>query len=452
MGFPETFMWGASTAAYQIEGAAYDDGKAASTWDVYSHQPGIIYEGNTADVGCDHYYRYREDVDLMKQIGLKAYRFSFSWARVMPSATGAPNEKGLEFYDRLIDALLENGIEPCPTLFHGDPPYCLHLQGGWLNRSISDHFAEYASVVARRFSDRVKYWFTFNEPQYLIHFGYHVGGGAPSLQHHFSEVLAMSHTVLLAHGKSVQALRASTKQPARIGLVLVGNIFVPATETPADISATSTAMFATTAKTVDTTSWWSEPIYNGRYPDDGVALFGNDMIEYDPADMKTICQPLDFCALNVYSIKNIIRAGENGEPEMVARPLGHPVNASGWDICPEVLYWGTRFFYERYRLPIFITENGMTNVDFIHDDGKVHDPQRIQFTTWYLQNLKRAIEKDSIPVIGYLHWSLLDNFEWTSGFRPRFGLVYVDYPTQRRIPKDSALWYRSVIELNGENL
>lgn len=451
MSFPEGFIWGASTAAYQIEGAASEDGKGPSVWDMMCRRPGAIWNGQSGEVACDHYHRYREDVALWKEIGLRAYRFSISWPRVIPAGTGPVNEKGLAFYDRLVDELLAAGIEPFVTLFHWDYPLELYYRGGWLNPESPDWFAEYTRTVVERLSDRVKHWMTLNEPQCFVGLGHRDGVHAPGDKLPFREVLRIAHHALLAHGKAVEAIRAYAKAPARVGYAPVGVVKIPASEAPEDIEAARKAMFSITEPhNYWVNTWWMDPVILGRYPEDGLQAFARDLPEFDEADLETMCQPLDFFGVNIYR-GEVVRAGAEGAPEPVGLPVGYPMTHFYWPVTPEALRWGPRFFFERYRLPIVITENGMANADWIALDGQVHDPQRIDYTTRYLRELAKAMA-DGVEVRGYFHWSIMDNFEWAEGYRQRFGLIYVDYPTQQRILKDSAHWYREVIATNGASL
>ena len=442
--FGRDFLWGAASASYQVEGAAYEDGKGLSVWDVFCQKPEAVWEGHTGDVACDHYHRYLEDVSLMKEIGLKAYRLSIAWPRVMPAGTGTVNPKGVDFYGRLIDALLEANILPFVTLFHWDYPYDLFCRGGWLNPTSSDWFADYVSVIVDKFSDRVKHWFTLNEPSVFVELGHHYGNHAPGLKYSMKEILYISHNVLLAHGKSVMAIRSGSKSPCQVGFAPVGNAMIPASESPADIEAARQATFAIHSN--DHTwnnTWLSDPVFFKQYPEDGLRVYGANVPEIGPNDMDIIGQPLDFYAFNNYTA-GTIRAGEDGKPEYIPYLPGKPMTAMTWPVTPDGLYWVSKFFWERYQKPIYITENGMANVDWIHLDGHVHDPQRIDYTTRYLTALQRAVD-EGIPIKGYFHWSIMDNFEWAEGYKQRFGMIYVDYPTQRRVLKDSALWYRSVI-------
>lgn len=447
--FPETFTWGAAAAAYQIEGAADEDGRAPSIWDMMCRQTGRVRGDASGAVACDHYHRYREDVALMKELGIKAYRLSVAWPRVIPDGDGAVNEKGLAFYDRLVDELLAAGIQPWVTLYHWDLPYALHCKGGWLNAQIPEWFARYTQVIVDKLSDRVRHWITINEPQCFVGHGYQTGIHAPGDKLGLCEVLRAGHHVLLAHGRSVQVIRERARTAPIVGWAPVGNINYPATDNPADIEAARAKMMAVETKNTWSNTWWNDPVFFGHYPEDGLRLFGEDAPQVAPGDMETIQQPVDFFGCNIYG-GGAIRAGENG-PESVPAWQGFPTNAFQWTITPRSLYWGPRFFYERYKKPVCITENGMSNCDWVSADGGVHDPQRIDYLHRYLSAMKQAIA-DGVDVSAYFVWSVLDNFEWAEGYAQRFGIVYVDYRTGQRIPKDSALWYRKVIESNGASL
>jgi beta-glucosidase len=446
--FPKNFVWGAAAASYQIEGAAFEDGKGLSVWDMVTRHPGKIYGGHTGDVACDHYHRYKEDVALMKQIGLQAYRLSVSWPRVMPDGVGAVNKKGLDFYDRLIDELLAAGIEPWVTLFHWDYPYELFCKGGWLNNDSSDWFVEYTNVVVNKLSDRVNKWMTINEPQCFIGIGHYGGDHAPLLGLWFNEVLRASHNVLLAHGKSVQAIRAIQPNSV-VGLASVGKVCVPASDDPADIEAARKATFAVNTKAVGTHTWWTDPVFKGEYPADGLELFAPHMPKVNDGDMEIIHQPLDFCGINMYG-GSPVKATEDGWKE-TSFPEGYPQTAFHWNVVPQAHYWGPKFLYERYGKPIIFTESGLSNIDWVAVDGKVHDPQRIDYLTRHLREFGRAMD-EGVEGGGFFTWSLMDNFEWAHGFKERFGLIHVDYQTLKRTLKDSAYWYGEVIKANGKNL
>ncbi len=446
MAFPKDFVWGAAAASYQIEGASRAGGKGPSVWDAFCAWPGRVWEGNTGDVSCDHYHRYREDVALMAELGLKAYRFSISWPRVMPDGDGRVNRKGLDFYDRLTDALLERGIQPWLTLFHWDYPLTLFRRGRWLSTDSPDWLAQYAQVIVDRLSDRVAHWMTLNEPQVFIDAGHRTGRHAPGLELALPDVLLAAHHTLLAHGKAVQVIRGRAKARPSVGAAVVGTVSYPASNRPPDIEAARKRMFSVSSRDVSGNTWFADPMLLGRYPEDGLALFGRDMPAVPPGDMETICQPLDFYGVNIYRGDAVRAVRDSFELELGTD--GPPLTTMDWRVTPEALYWGPRFLYERYKLPIVITENGMAGCDWVQLDGKVHDPARIDFLARYLGALRRAIG-DGVKVDGYFAWSIMDNFEWAQGYKQRFGLVYVDYATGRRIPKDSAFWYRDVIASNG---
>jgi beta-glucosidase len=450
MSFPEDFVWGAAAASYQIEGGAYDDGKGLSVWDMMCRQPGKIWEGNTGDVSCDHYHRYQEDARLMGEIGLKAYRLSICWPRVLPEGTGKVNDKGLAFYDRLIDALLENGVQPWVTLFHWDYPYDLYCRGGWLNRDSSDWFAEYTGVIVDKLSDRVSHWMTLNEPQVFIDAGHRTGRHAPGLQLGFRDVLTAAHNSLLAHSKSVQVIRARARKKPFVGAAPVGVTMIPDSKSPQDIETARRRMFSVLEKDCMNNTWFADPMVLGSYPKDGLKLFESELPEFPDGDMKIICQPLDFYGANIYR-GDIVRAAGDSGYELVTGSDGPALTTMEWRITPEALYWGPRFLFERYKLPVVITENGMANCDWIHTDGRVHDPQRIDFLTRYLREFGRAID-DGVDGRGYFIWTIMDNFEWAHGYKQRFGIIYVDFATGERTLKDSAYWYRDVIASNRKNL
>ena len=454
--FPSGFLWGASTSAYQIEGAAHDDGKDLSVWDEFARQPGAILDGQTGDVACDFYRRYTEDIARMRDIGLQAFRFSICWSRVIPQGTGDVNQKGLDFYSHLVDALLAAGIAPVVTLFHWDTPLALMQRGAWVARDMGSWFADYAALVARTLSDRVKYWLTINEPRSFIGGGYVTGQQAPGEKLPPNEYMRAAHITLIAHGRAVQAIRANAKKPVQIGSPCDVSPCLPEANSAADIAAAKEATFASPVEYFSPQFWWHEnawwldPVYTGNYPQDALTALGENAPELQSGDLETIHQPLDFLAANIYGGR-IVRAAPAGKSQLVAFPAGFPLTAMGWEVTPDAMYWATKWLYERYKLPIFITENGCSCRDWASLDGQVHDPNRIDFTTRYLQALARA-SSEGVPLQGYLHWSLLDNFEWQEGYTQRFGLIFVDYPTQHRILKDSAHWYASVIKSNGASL
>jgi beta-glucosidase len=449
--FPEHFVWGAAAASYQIEGAVSEDGKGPSIWDMFCQKPGAVWQGHSGAVACDHYHRYRDDVALMKQVGLEAYRLSLCWPRLLPEGTGTLNSRGVDFYSRLVDALLEVGITPWVTLFHWDYPLSLYHRGGWLNRDSADWFADYARVVAEALSDRVKHFFTLNEPQVYIGFGQMEGVHAPGEKLPTSQMLLAGHHTMLAHGKAVQALRASAKQPLLVGYAPVGLPRTPYTESAEDLKAAREATFSVVEKNSWNNSWWMDPVLRGEYPAQGLEFYGADVPKFPASDLAVMAQPLDFFGVNIYQSAPVRASTKAPGFERVEFATGYPSTAFNWPITPEALYWGPRFFYERYRKPIVITENGLSCRDWVSLDGKVHDAARIDFTRRYLRELHRA-HRDGVALGGYFHWSIMDNFEWAAGYRERFGLIHVDYETQVRTLKESAHWYRGVIESRGASL
>ena len=452
MNFPKNFTWGASTSAFQIEGAWKEDGKGLSVWDMLTEQPGRIFEGHTGRIACDHYHRYREDVGLMKEIGLKAYRFSVSWPRVLPEGTGSVNKKGLDFYDRLVDELLAQGIEPWLTIFHWDYPYDLFLRGGWLNSESPEWFAEYTKVLVDRLSDRVAHWITLNEPQCFIGLGHLSIGNehAPGLKLGMRESLLAAHHSLIAHGRSVQVIRANARKTPIIGWAPVGNAFYPDTDSPEDIEAARRATSTVYGDNFWNNRWFGDPPVLGQYPEQGLQAYGKHLPRFKSQDFEIIRQPLDFYGVNIY-YGTKVKADAEGNPIAVAQPAGFPHTHFAWKTTPEALYWAPKFLGELYKLPLVVTENGMSGHDWVSLDGRVHDPARIDFLNRYLLSLQKAA-RDGVDVRGYFQWSIMDNFEWAEGYKHRFGLIHVDYETQKRTLKDSAYWYREVIRSNGQNL
>lgn len=444
MAFPENFLWGAASAAYQVEGAAYEGGKGEGIWDALSS--GHVKNDDTGLVACDHYHRYKEDVALMKQLGLKAYRFSISWPRIMPRQ-GVISQEGLAFYKNLVQELCDAGIEPLVTLFHWNLPMWVYEQGGWHNEKTSDYFAEYVGVVADALSDKVSKWITLNETTCFIEMGYVTGEHAPFEKAAGANAVPGSAYIgrltlnaLLAHGKAVKVLRERAKLAPQIGIAFTASLFAPIEENPAGIQEAYQKTFPVHNAGLWSLNWWADPVFLGSAPS-GLAEYLTE------EDYKLIAQPLDFIGFNCYHTSNF-----HGSPaENPALYPGLPRTAMGWPITHNALYWAARFLTERYHAPLLITENGMANIDFVMRDGKVHDPQRIDYMAGYLAGLKRAVD-EGVPVLGYCYWSIMDNFEWAEGYDKRFGLVYVDYRTQERTLKDSAYWYAEVIRQNGDNL
>lgn len=449
MSFKNDFVWGGASASYQIEGGAYADDKGLSVWDTFCKQSGKILDGSSGDIACDHYHLYEKDVSLMKEIGYKAYRFSTSWPRIIPNGTGNVSEKGLDFYDRLVNCLLEAEITPYITLYHWDMPYALFQRGGWLNPDSPKWFADYAEQVVSRLGDRVKNFITFNEPQCFIGLSYVSTEHAPGLAFSVKDTLQMAHNTMLAHGQAVQVMRSS-RSDLQIGYAPTCSAHYPATESKEDIDAARMAFFDTTDNWSWDASLWSDPVMLGKYPEKFLKMYESFLPEIKADDLKCIHQPLDFYGQNIYNGREVKSDGSGGYIFTERKP-GFPVTAVKWPVTPKALYWGPKFLYERYQKPIYITENGLSCQDVVSLDGKVHDPQRIDFLARYLAEYKRAAA-DGVDLKGYFHWCVTDNFEWAKGYTDRFGMIYCDFDTQDRILKDSAYWYRNVIQSNGENI
>ena len=441
--FPQGFLWGSATASYQVEGAVNEDGRGPSIWDTFSHTEGKTNNGDTGDVADDHYHRYKEDVQLMKALGLKTYRFSVAWPRVFPQGAGAPNPKGLDFYNRLVDELLANNIQPYCTLFHWDLPQALEDKGGWQSRFTSEAFATYAGYVAQHLSDRVKHFMTLNEMRSFVDIGYRDGRHAPGLKLPPAGVNKVRHHAVLAHGLGVQAIRANAKSGTRVGLAENASATVPVIETPEHIAAAKKAYREANAG-------YLTAIMEGRYTDAYLAHAGADAPKFTDADMKAIGSPVDFVGLNVYN-PSYIRADDSPSGfAFIPAPASFPHMMSNWlHVGPEALYWSPKLAAEIWNIKeIYITENGASSADVLTPDGHVYDSDRVMFLRNYLTQLHRAVS-EGVPVRGYFCWSLMDNYEWADGYAYRFGLHYVDFATQKRTPKLSANFYREVIASNG---
>lgn len=441
------FIWGAATAAYQIEGAYNEDGRGMSVWDDFSHA-GRCDEKHTGDIACDHYHNFENDVKLMAELGINAYRFSISWTRILPDGIGRINQKGIDFYNNLIDCLIENNIEPYITLFHWDYPSKLEKIGGWKNPESSDWFCNFAEIVYKNFSDRVKHFITFNEPQCFLGLGYRFGDHAPGLKLPDSDTVPMAHNIMLAHGKAVKKLREIAPD-CKIGYAPTTTSTIPFTNSPEDIAAAKKELFDTSVDGWSwSASWWSDPIILGSYPEETQAF--KTLSKYLPEtykdDLKIISEPIDFYCQNIYCGRYSKSDGHGGY-ETVPNPLNTPHNSLNWCVIPEALYWGPKFLYERYKKPFYISENGMACHDTVSLDGKVHDPNRIDYIERYVTELLKA-KSEGNDIRGYFYWSFMDNFEWALGYSPRFGLVYTDYEKMKRIPKDSFYWYKDFIKKN----
>ena len=450
MGFGKDFLWGAASAAHQVEGAFDEDGKGLGIWDYFGQQTGYIKYNENANAACDHYHRYKEDVALMKKIGLKSYRFSISWPRVLPEGIGTVNEKGLQFYSDLVDELLAAGIEPLVTLYHWNLPMALYEKGGWKNPESPKWFEEYTGVVAERLGDRVKYWMTFNEYQMFAGLGLSIGAMAPFERNDLKTMMEISANIFRAHGKAVSVLRSRIKQQVNIGMAPTGNVWIPESK---DADAVEQARAKSFAVAEDMflfgNAWWGDTIYLGHFPEGSEEVFGDLLPQFSNEEWKEIAQPLDFYGFNAYegTVEYPLKEGSYNTYAY----QGSPKTTIGWSVTPEVLYYAPKFLYERYHKPILVAENGMAGMDWVALDGRVHDYHRIDFISRYLLELERAVD-EGIPVIGYQVWSIMDNFEWCHGYDIRFGLIHIDYQTQKRTLKDSAYWYGEVIETNGEKI
>jgi beta-glucosidase len=444
--FPENFLWGVATASYQIEGATREDGRGESTWDRFCATPGKVLNNDNGDVACDHYHRYREDVQLMRELGVNAYRFSIAWPRVLPNGRGQVNSAGLDFYDRLVDALLDTGIEPFVTLYHWDLPQALQDKvGGWGSRETAHAFAEYTDVVSRRLADRVHNWITLNEPYVNAFMGHESGAHAPGLK---DARLAwqVSHHLLLAHGLAVPVLRTNSSSQTRVGITLSLTPTYAATNSAED-------QLAAQFRDGKLNRWFLDPVFKGSYPSDVLTLLGDMTPKTEAGDAEIIAAPLDFLGVNNYS-RAIISQGPGRFPDGIkqVRPERAEFTAMDWEVYPEGLYDLLTRLHQEYSIPqYFITENGAAFNDTVSEDGHVHDPRRIHYLHDYLLQAQAAIAA-GVPLAGYFVWSLMDNFEWAQGYSKRFGIVYIDYPTQQRIIKDSGSWYPDTIAANGGNL
>lgn len=439
--FSPTFLWGAATAAYQIEGGAYEDGRGASIWDRFSHTPGMVDNGDTGDVACDHFHRYREDIALMTDLGLQAYRFSIGWPRLFPTGSGPLNSKGVDFYNRLIDAILEAGIQPVPTLYHWDLPQALEDQGGWPNIQTAERFADYADACFAAFGDRVGTWITLNEPWCIAHLGYVAGAHAPGKKDENLGFLA-GHTLMVGHGLAVQRYRQQYPH-GRIGITVSLSPAHPFTDTPADREAARRA-------NAHGNHWFLDPIYMGDYPKEMREAFGENLPRFTEEQRKAVQSPIDFIGANYY-FRGMIADDPSGRGLRTSWsvPTEGPATAMGWEVYPPGLTETLCDLDSRYGHPqLYVTENGAAFDDVVSPDGKVHDENRRQYLESHFRAAADAIGH-GVNLAGYFVWSLLDNFEWGFGYSKRFGIVRVDYTTQERTIKDSGHWYAGVIRRNS---
>ena len=452
--FPEGFLWGAATASYQIEGAANEDGRGASIWDTFSHTPGKVLHGDTGDTACDHYHRFEEDLDLMAEIGLKAYRFSVAWPRIQPDGSGPANEKGLDFYRRLVDGLRQRSIEPMLTLYHWDLPQALQERGGWTSRETSERFAEYGGIVYEALSDSVAYWITLNEPWVSAWMGHAYGTHAPGMKDP-SAALSATHHLLLGHALAMERMRSmgNPGDDNQLGATLNLHPALPGRDRDADREA---------ARRVDgqANRLYLDPLFRGSYPEDVFSHYrelGADLSFVNDGDLRKISAPIDFLGVNYY-FRHVVRdAPEEAHSEvpfsdLQVRPIvphAAEKTAMGWPVDPEGLTQMLVRIKEEYAdVPLYVTENGRAVHDYVDPEGGVDDEERISYLDAHFRAAREAMDRGA-DLRGYMVWSLLDNFEWAEGYSKRFGLVFVDYGTGRRVPKASARWYSEVIGRNG---
>ncbi|WP_434577399.1 GH1 family beta-glucosidase [Thermoanaerobacterium thermosaccharolyticum] len=436
--FDKDFLFGVATASYQVEGAYNEDGRSMSIWDTFCRQNGKVYKDHNGDVACDHYHLYKDDVKMMKDLGIEAYRFSIAWPRIFPEK-GHYNPKGIDFYKRLTDELLKNDIKPFVTIYHWDLPQWADDLGGWLNREVVDWFGEYASKLFNELGGYIKNWITLNEPWCSSFLSYFIGEHAPGHKD-LGEAVLVSHNLLLAHGKAVEIFRDINSSDSKIGITLNLNEVFPATDSPEDKAA---------ARIADgfQNRWFLDPIFKGEYPKDMLELFGKyaktDFIT--DGDLKRISQKLDFLGVNYYT-RAVVKKGNDGILNAEQTDVYNEKTEMGWEVYPESLYNILMRLKNEYTfdLPLYITENGAAYKDVVSEDGRVHDEKRIEFLKKHFKQAKRFID-DGGKLRGYFVWSLMDNFEWAHGYSKRFGIVYVDYETEKRILKDSALWYKNLI-------
>jgi len=426
--FPDSFLFGVATSSYQIEGAAQEDGRGPSIWDTFCAEPGRILDGTNGDVACDHYHLWPRDLDLIKSLGAGAYRFSIAWPRIQPTGKGAVNAAGLDFYERLVDGMLERGLQPYATLYHWDLPQALQDEGGWVSRDVAYRFADYARIVAGRLGDRVASYATLNEPWCSSLLSYQIGEHAPGLRDR-KKALAAAHHLMLGHGEAIRAMRGLVRE-ADLGIVLNLQPAYPASEQPEDVAA---ARFADGFFN----RWFLDPVLRGEYPADMWEAYGEDVPDVQEGDLARIAEAIDFMGVNYYT-RSVNSASGN------VRPPESSYTHMGWEVYPQGLTdLLVRLKADYPALPLYITENGAAYPDQLSGD-RVHDTDRVNYFQGHLGAVANAV-RQGVPVQGYFAWSLMDNFEWAHGYDKRFGLVYVDYATQKRTLKDSALWYQSLL-------
>ena len=449
--FPKDGMWGSATAAYQVEGAAKEDGRKPSVWDTFSQTAGRVSEGHTGDIACDHYHRFADDVKLMAELGIKHYRFSIAWPRIIPDGRGAVNEKGIDFYKRLVDTLHEHGIRPHATLFHWDSPQALEDRyGSWRSREMAKDFADYCGAVVTRLGDRITDWMTINEIFCFTYMGYGVGKTPPhapgTIVERKKDLQQTVHHALLAHGMGCQAIRAASPVPCKVALVTNCDTYVPVAETPENIAAARKAFLAE-----EHNGTVIVPALTGRYSPQTLEALGSEAPDIMEGDMEIIAQPLDLLGINLYTGSYVRAAGNSRGYEILPMPNGYPKMGMPWlNLLPESLYWVVRLVGEalgKKDLPLVITENGCATEDVLTAGGALFDLDRVLYLRSYLRQASRAIS-EGYPLKGYFLWSMLDNFEWAFGYTRRFGITHVDFQTQKRTPKQSFRWYQEVIRQN----
>ena len=441
--FPRGFLWGSATASYQVEGAVHEEGRGPTIWDTFSHTPGKTHNGDTGDVADDHFHRYKEDVQIMKDLGVKCYRFSVAWSRVFPTGTGATNPQGLDFYNRMLDVLLAAGIEPFCTLYHWDLPQPLQDRGGWQNRDTAKAFADYAGYTAGKLSDRVKHFMTMNELRTFVELGYGNGVHAPGLKLDAKGVAQVAHHAVLGHGMAVQAIRAKAKAGTKVGLADNLTAVTPVFDSTEHVEAAKRAIREENAMFLTV-------IQEGRYTDLYLKRLGAAAPKFTAEELAIIGSKLDFLGINIYT-PAYVRADESEKGyAMVKKPASYPHMFSEWlDVGPEALYWAPKLASIVWKLKeMYITENGASSADVLTADGRILDTDRTMYLRNYLTQLQRAVA-EGVPVKGYFLWSLLDNYEWADGYEKRFGIHYVDFKTQKRTPKLSAQFYKEVIARNA---
>lgn len=453
--FSKDFAWGVATSSYQIEGNSEFVGGGPSVWDEFVKIPGVIDDGSTGDIACDHINKYKEDFKLMSELGIKHYRFSVSWAKIMPHGVGEVNEKAISLYRDMIEEMKSVGITPYLTMFHWEYPQELMEKGGWLNPESPEWFYEYAKVIAENFTDVCDYFFTINEPQCVVGLGHINGVHAPGLKLPKKDTFQIAHNMLKAHGYAVKALRKYGNSNTKVGIAPTAGVAYPYVECEGDINAAKSVYFGSDWQEdiwCWNVTWFLDPVVFGHYPEDAMEKYKEFLPRITAKDMELISQPIDYIGQNIYNGYWVAEQSD-GTPRYVDRPEDFPKTGLDWPVTPKCLYWGPKFLYERYNLPIYITENGAAYPDEVveEDIKRVHDAKRVEFLEGYLKQLKRAVD-DGVDVRGYFLWSLMDNFEWASGYTQRFGIIYVDFETQERIKKDSAYYYKTVCESNGDTL